>query len=457
MATTRAPRTIDLAALINGRQLNGYNYLLIALSWLITMFDGLDMMMVSFTAPYMRDELGLTTHQLGNVFAAGTAGMVVGGLSFTYIGDRIGRRPTIIISAFSFAILTMATALATNYEQLVALRFFDGLAIGGMLPLAWALNIEFVPNKIRATIVAIIMMGFSLGSAGAAPLTNLIAPTYGWEGVYFFGGAGTLLVAAALAIWLPESPRFLVSKGLKPEVVVKTFRRLDPSVDMEPTDNFILGDEGKHKANFKVSDLFAGRLKLITPMIWLGYGASALGIFFGSNWGPSVLEALEIPRQTAAMISSVGGLLGACTGIAIMKLAERFGLIVIATIPLIVVPILLTLGFGLAPPALFVPLIVMQAMLVGGGHSAIISQLALYYPSAIRASGGGWAGSVGKIGGVMGPLLGAAVLSSGIPVVRTYAVMAACPAILFFCILGVVLVVRKPEEEEIHGQVATAH
>ena len=61
-----------------------------------------------------------------------------------------------MIAAFSFGLLTMATALRGSYQALLALRFLDGLAIGGMLPLAWALNIEFVPVRMRSTIVTII-------------------------------------------------------------------------------------------------------------------------------------------------------------------------------------------------------------------------------------------------------------------------------------------------------------
>ncbi len=240
--------------------------------------------------------------------------------------------------------------------------------------------------------------------------------------------------------------RFLVTKGLKPEVVVKTVHRLDPNFDIQVGDNLVLGDEGVHKANFMFGDLFAGRLVLLTPLVWFGYGVSATGIFFGSTWGPQVLEALEIPRQTAAIISSIGGLLGAFTGIAIMRLADRFGIIVVAIIPAIVTPVLLILGFRLASPALFVPLVVLQAMCIGGVHSAVISQLALFYPSAIRASAGGWASAVGKIGGVIGPTIGGFVIASGIPIVQTYAVLAICPAVLFFCILGIAAIMRKPIE-----------
>ena len=456
---TRAARTIDLAALIDGRKLTPFNWMLMILSWLITMFDGLDMMMVSFTAPYMRDELNLTTTQLGHVFSAGTAGMVVGGLAFTYVGDRIGRRPTIIFAGLAFGILTFLTGFARSYELLVTLRFLDGLAIGGLLPLAWALNIEFVPKHIRATVIAFIMMGFSIGSSVAGPLTNWLAPVYGWEGVYFVGGGATILCAIMLVIWLPESPRFLISKGVKPELVVATLKRYDPSLDIQQGDMLVLGDEGQHKGNFKFGDLFAGPLKFITPLVWLGYGASALGIFFKSSWGPIVLEEMNVARETAATVSSIGGLLGAFAGVAIMRMAERYGLLVVAFVPALILPIALLIGFDMVTGPLFLPLIVIQAMLVGGGHTAIISQLALYYPTAIRASAGGWASAVGKIGGVVGPIVGAAVLASGMPASRTYAIAAICPFILMLCVLWIYFLIGRPERiaKVAAAKVAVAH
>jgi len=165
-------RTVDVSAIIDGRRLTGFNYGLIGLSWLITVFDGFDMMLVSFTAPYMRDEFGLSKMMLGRVFSAGLVGMMLGGFFFSFVADRVGRRPTVVAAAFGFGLLTVATGFASSYHGLLALRFLDGVAIGGMLPLAWALNIEFVPARMRSTIVTIIMMGYSFGTAVAAPMTN---------------------------------------------------------------------------------------------------------------------------------------------------------------------------------------------------------------------------------------------------------------------------------------------
>lgn len=445
---TRPARTIDLAALLEGRKLTSFNYLLIALSWLVTMFDGLDMMMVSFTAPYMKDELHLSDMALSGAFSAGTAGMVIGGLIFTYVGDRIGRRPTIVMCTLAFGILTFLTGFATWYPALIALRFLDGLAIGGALPLAWALNVEFIPKRLRATAVAFIMMGFSIGSSLAAPLTNWIAPVHGWEGVYFAGGVGSVACAILIAIFLPESPRFLITRGIKPELVVSTLRRLDPRLDVQPGDRFILGDETRQGGDFRLGELFQGRLRLLTPIIWVGYFFSALGIFFKSAFGPTILERMHIARDVAANVSAIGGLLGAIAGVVIMRLSIRYGLKFAAICTLAIVPMAVAVGMEWVPAAILLPVIIIQNMLVGGCHTAMISQLALYYPTSIRASAGGWASAVGKVGGFIGPFIGAGILTIGIPAVRTYALAAICPLILFISIVAISALIRRPEPEE---------
>ena len=438
-----SPRIIDVAAFLNDRRLSAFNYKLILLSWLNTVFDGLDMMMVSFTAPYMRDEMGLSTLMLGNVFSAGTAGMVLGGLSFTYIGDRIGRRPTVVAAAFLFGLLTVATAFATNYHALLVLRFLDGIAIGGMLPLAWALNIEFVPRRMRATVVTIIMIGYSLGGTIAAPLTNWLAPHYGWEGVYLVGGIGTLLCAVGLFVYLPESIRFLVNQRNQPERVVALLRDIDPAFPALVGDRFILGDEAAAPITFHMRELFRGRLAFITPLIWLGYMASSMAIYFMSSWGPLVLETLQVPRETAANVSAIGGLLGAMAGLSLMRFTDRYGPKAVAFYPALAVPILLLIGFGMLPAALFLASFMLSTIIVSGAHFGIISITGLFYPSSIRASGAGWAASIGKIAGVGGPIIGAVILASGMPVIRSFIFLALCPAILFGCALSLSVATRQ--------------
>jgi MFS transporter, AAHS family, 4-hydroxybenzoate transporter len=438
-------RTIDVAALIEGRRLNGFNYGVIALSWLVTAFDGLDALMLGFTLPYMRDELGLSTAMIGYIAAGGNAGMAIGALLAPLLADRIGRRPAIVATSLMFGALTAATAWAASYEALLAMRFLTGLAIGGMLPLAWALNIEFVPKRMRSTVVTIIMVGYSVGGALAAPLTNAIAPTYGWEGVYLAGGLATLVCVAAIWVWLPESVRFLVLAGRQREALVRTLRRLVPSSDATPADRFVLSDEIKTTPQLHVRDLFAGPLRYVTPLLCIGYFMSSIGAFFTSSWGPIVLESLDFPRDTAAIVKSMASLFGAAAGLLVMRFTDRFGPISIAAYPAIAVPVLVAVGFGAFSGDAFLATALFGTVMIMGAHFGMHSIAGIYYPSVIRATGAGVASGVAKCGAILGPLVGAAVLSSDLPVVRTYALLAICPAVLFFCLLGIAAAVRSRE------------
>ena len=184
------------------------------ISWIITFFDGLDSNLISFAAPYFGAQYHLSKIQLGNIFSMGLFGTMVGGFALGYLGDRIGRRPVVVFATALFGILTMCFALANSYWSLLSLRFIDGLPLGGMLPLAWALNIEYAPKRYRATIVTVIMMGYSLGTALGGPIAIWLIPKFGWKSVFVFGGAFSLFCAGILFAILPESIRFLASKGL---------------------------------------------------------------------------------------------------------------------------------------------------------------------------------------------------------------------------------------------------
>ncbi|TIX51479.1 MFS transporter [Alteraurantiacibacter aquimixticola] len=436
-------RTIDIAEVIEVRKLSAFNFTLIAVSWLITVFDGFDMMMIGFTAPYMRETLALDELMLGNVFSAGLLGMMLGGFAFAYLGDRFGRRKAIIWSAFAFGILTFATGFATSYEMLMALRFLDGFAIGGMLPLIWALNIEFVPKRMRSTVVTVIMMGYSIGAALAGPVTVWLAPEHGWPAVYFFGGACTLAITLVLVFTLPESIRFLAAKAIRPEVTAATLNRLEPGLEASADNRFILGDEERDTTHFHVAKLFKGDLKLLTPLLWLGYTASTMAVYFTSNWGPIVFEDLDFSRDTAAYVGSITSVFGAGLGLLLMQFTDRKGPFSVAVYPMIALPLLLVTGLAAMGQDAFLILSVVAISLVSGAHFGILSIAGVYYPSAIRANGGGWATSVAKVGGIAGPIVGGYILASGLPVVRSFAILAACPAILVLCAIGIGVIVRR--------------
>ena len=426
--------TIDVSRIIEQQKLTRFLIGLVLISWIITFFDGLDSNLISFAAPYFGSQYHLTKIQLGNIFSMGLLGTMIGGFSLGYVGDRVGRRPTVIFATAAFGVLTMCFALANSYWSLFSLRLIDGLPLGGMLPLAWALNIEYVPKCYRATIVTVIMIGYSIGTGLGGPVAIWLIPKFGWKSVFVFGGAFSLVCAGVLFLILPESIRFLVTKGQAAERIAPIVRRIAPG-QITPADAaFTVTDESTQNKDFRPSLLFRGELAWITPLVWLGYIASSLAVFFMVNWTPIVFEALQYTKTEAAEVASLFSIMGAAGGLLLMRFTDKRGAIAITVMPIGTMILLLAASFVPLGHAPFMVLVAVMGGFLVGGHFGLHSICGIFYPSAYRANGAGWATSVAKIGSVAGPILGGIILSTSLPVRHIFAVLAVCPALFAICI-----------------------
>jgi AAHS family 4-hydroxybenzoate transporter-like MFS transporter len=373
----------------------------------------------------------------------GLLGTMIGGFLFGYLGDRIGRRPAVILATASFGILTMGFALTNSYWSLFALRLIDGIPLGGMLPLAWALNIEYAPKRYRATIVTVIMMGYSLGTALGGPIAIWLIPKLGWKAVFIVGGVVSMLAAVVLFLMLPESIRFLASKGRHPHRIEEIVRRIAPGETLPAEASFVVADEVTLSKDFKPALLFKGELRLITPLVWLAYIASSFAVFFMVNWTPLVFEALKYTRAEAATAASLNSALGAIGGLVLMRFTDQRGAIAITGMPIITFLLLLLAGLADVGHGMFRVVIALIGFFLIGGHFGMHSICGMFYPSAYRGNGAGWATSVAKIGSVAGPMVGGWVLSTSLPVHNIFAVLAVCPAVFAICIYAVGRIHRR--------------
>lgn len=421
--------TIDVAAIVERQRPGAFLVRLVILSWIITFFDGFDMNVISFAAPYLATQYALDRSMLGDVFSAGVFGTMIGGFLFGDLGDRIGRRPAIILATVLFGLLTLALALAQGYWSLVGLRLVDGIAIGGMLPLAWALNIEYSPRRLRSTIVTLVMIGYSLGSGLGGPVANALIPRFGWQSVFLAGGALSLVAAAALVLYLPESVRFLTIRARAPGRTARLLRRLAPGEVIPDEARYVMGDEEGAGQGFTPALLFRGALRWITPFLWLAYIASSVTVFAFANWMPIVFEAVGLSRGAAASAASANAVLGALGGLLLMRFTDRVGAIAITALPLAAVPVLLVIGLTDLDHVAFVGLVGLSALLLTGGHFGLHSIAGIFYPSEYRGNGAGWATSVAKVGSVIGPKLAGLVLATSLPARSLFAVLAVCPMI----------------------------
>ena len=444
--------TLDVAKFLGGLPFGRFHIQLLLICSLVTFFDGLDFTLIAYTLPYIREQMELTTDQMGLVSAAAVIGQMIGSLGGSYIADLFGRRPVILACTVLSAVLTFATGLSQTPEMLVVLRFVSGLAIGGLLAPAWATNLEAMPPGRRATAVTVIMLGFSLGGATAAPLTNFLAPAYGWEMVFFTCGTLTLVLAGVLLFTLPESARWLVAVGAQRERIEPLLRRFDPGFQASAYSGYLLSDERKTTERrspvAKFVELFHGALAFITPLIWVAYFCSSVAMYLKASFGVQYLEALGLERTDAAWLSSIGGLTGAVIGVLLLRFTESRGPAWIALAPLLAAPAALAIGLGLTSGPLFIPVVLFGSIMLGAGHAAIISMTAIYYPSAIRSTGGGWASFVAKIGSTLASYFGAWFLVSQTAVLEGYLVSAVVLMGFALCALTLAPYARRLKAEE---------
>jgi AAHS family 4-hydroxybenzoate transporter-like MFS transporter len=429
--------TIDVSSLIERQKLNGFLVRLVVVSWIITFFDGFDQNVISFAAPTIAPMYHLTRPMMGNVFSIGLLGTMVGGFVFGWIGDRWGRRPAVIIATLLFAIMTLDFALVSSYGGFLAMRLAVGIGTGGMLPLAWALNIEYAPKRWRSSIVTVVMLGYSAGISLGGPIAVWLIPRFGWQSVFVFGGLLSLLAAIALIAQLPESIRFMVAREKDPKAIAGILRRIVPDRVVPHNARFVMSDEDSLVHNFSPRLLFGGALRWITPMLWVAYIFSSMAVFFLATWTPLVFEALAYSRTEAAAAGSITAIAGALGGLALMRFTDTFGAIAVAAMPALAVPLLLVGGFADVGHAGFMVLIGLIAFALIGGHFGLHSIAGIFYPSAWRGNGAGWATSVAKVGSIAGPFLGGLILSTSLPVHHIFALMAVCPAIGLLCLLVV--------------------
>ena len=452
MAASAEGRTLDVSQYLQGQKFGRYHLTVLILCSLVTFFDGQDFSALAYALPYIRDDMQITDEMTGYVSSAAFLGQMIGSLFGSYLGDVFGRRPVILACTIGSAVFTTMVGFAGTPEQLIILRFVSGLAIGGLLAPVWALSIESMPKSMRMTSVTIIMMGFSFGGASAAPIANFAAPALGWQGIFWVCGAMTGVFALILLFLLPESTRWLVATEKPRARILPLLARFNPGYELQGYERFILSDEREttKSANplSKLMELFVGRLALVTLFIWAAYFFSSFAIYLKSAYGVIFMENLGIARQNAAWLGSIGAILGALGGVALLAMTEKRGPGWIAFAPLIGIPFVALVGTGyvLGGPA-FVPVLLIGAVMVGAGHAAVISITSVYYPSAVRSTGGGWASFMAKFAAVAAPIFGAQFLAGRQGAMDGYMFTVLCLAGIVVCILALAWFARGLRDE----------
>src|SRR5579864_6249560 len=181
---------------------------------LITLFDGYDTFNPAYVIQYVRQPWGLSPSQAGFLVSSGLIGFLVGALGHGMIADRYGRRNTLLAGLWIVNVMTLLTAIfATSFASFCGLRFLTGLGLGVLLPLGTTFINELAPQRVsNAFSLWGVTFGWSLGGVFAGLIGVFLTPTYGWQILYFVGALSIPLTLAVHAV-LPESPKYLATRG----------------------------------------------------------------------------------------------------------------------------------------------------------------------------------------------------------------------------------------------------
>src|SRR5215813_14158356 len=410
---------VHFSRLLDERGLTSFHIKLLVWSFFIVLIDGYDIAAIAFAAPHLVRSWGVMPKDLGPVFSASLFGILFGSALFGWVGDRYGRKAALIGSNLVFGIFTLAAAYAENLDQMFWLRLLAGLGIGGVIPNVVAVNAESAPRQLRATL-AIIAVGFvPLGGAIPGLVSALLVPRHGWQIIFLIGGIVPIVIALAAMIGLPESIKFMALSERHRGKMERLVAAISPGTQVPADARFVIEDE-KQFPGFNPKYLFDQGLAVITPLLWLLFALNLMGYFFLISWTPTLLTAAKLPPATAALAGvalQVGGNVGA---LLLIRWLDRYQFAAISVLFLVAVPVVASLGWigvGSTKGVLLAGCFV-AGFCVLGIQSGINVAGSLVYPTSLRANGSGWQLGVGRVGSIVGPLIGALFVS--LPVQELY-------------------------------------
>lgn len=377
----------------------------------IIVVDGYDMFLLGAIMPALMEDWGIDPVTGGQLGSYALFGIMIGALVFGPLADRFGRKNVILICTIIFSVFTFTSGFSNGPSSFGIQRFIAGVGLGGVMPNLIALVTEYAPKKLRNTLVAIMFSGHAFGGIIVSLGALVLLPIADWRAVVWLAGI-PLLALPILYKVLPESYSYFIRTD-KRKKLVNTLNKIDPSVQFSERDQFVINVTDDTDTSIK--KLFTDKRGLSTIMFWIAAFMCLLVMYGLSTWLPKLMQASGYPLGSSLLFLvtlNLGGVTGAIFG---GKLADNFGSRKVLVTGFLLGFISLTaLSFKPSVILLYVLLFIAGATTTGTqiNMNSYVSQ---YYPTGIRSTGIGWELGIGRIGGMLGPVLGGFLLNSQLP------------------------------------------
>lgn len=363
-------------------------------------------------------------------------------------GDRIGRKRVILLALLVMGAFSLITAATQTLPQLVAARFLVGLGLGGAMPNIIALTAEYSPARLRSRLITGMFIGFPIGAVVGGVFAAKLIAAFGWQSLFVVGGVLPLALIPIVMIAMPESVRFLAGAERSQAKANAIARKIAP--DLTADINVLRSDPYGTKPG-SIGELFAQGRTTTTLTLWAVCFCTLLVMYLLINWLPVVLSATGMPREKAILgtvLFNLGGAIGGLTiarsldlghGRRALQTAYIFGAILTGLI-----------GFATSDMRLALALVFAAGFCVVGAQLGMNAFAATFYETRIRSTGVGWALGIGRIGSIVGPVIGGNLIGLGADT-RTMFLVAAAPVV--FCFLGMILLSKSGQRAANHHPV----
>ncbi len=390
--------------------LSRFHYQLVILGGLGWLFDAMDSILMALVLPALPPYWNLGNPARAALLMSSMLGMLVGAAGAGSLADRIGRQRLFQWTLLLFSLATGLCALAQGFWSLLWLRFLVGLGLGGELPVASSLVVEFSPSAHRGRLVVLLESFWSLGALAAAA-TALFIPRLGWRFAFALGALPALYVLI-LRRSMPESPRFLLARGRHKEAL-EVLRRVEARSGQPPA--VVSASPEPAAARVGLADLLSPGLRRRTLLLWglwFGMVFTYYGIF---TWLPTLLAAAGhtlVKTYQYTLWITLAQIPGYFAAAAVVDWLGRRRTLILFLIPCA----LATLGYASASsPASIVLFGSMISFFNLGAWGVVYTITPELYPTRVRAGGAGAASALGRVGGIVAPYAVSSLLDWGGP------------------------------------------
>lgn len=400
--------------------------IIIVVLFALQVMDGIDQVVLAFTAPFVRKDLGIGIESLGVAFSAGFIGTAFGAVLFGTLADYIGRKIALCAAVMSFSLGCLCTVFVHSGLELIAVRLFTGLALGGLFPVVATLTFESVPRHLRASAITLVSIGAAVGVSVCGPLVAVLQPRFGWQSVFVIGGVVPAILAILAVTFIPNA-----------------VRRQDGLTQAART-----RDRATHTAFDSVTSLFRHDRWKMTLVLWLAFILSAIPMFFSLSWLPSLAHSANITASVAAIGPSIFSATGLVVAMVVARIVDKVGILPVALTTCLGAPAFVLLGASFGSDTSF-----LVACGVAGAASVSSVNLlgviaGLLYEDALRARGVGWAVAVMRLGAALAPWIGGFLIARALPPATMFTGLAVAPLISGLTVVVLWRITRRTGHED---------